>query len=263
MFITLTSDFGLKDPYVGEMKAVILSICPKATIVDITHGISRFNVREGALVLARATRYFPKGTIHVAVVDPGVGTERKAIVVEARRHIYVGPDNGLLFLSASREGIKNVYHIVNKKYTLAKISRTFWGRDVFAPVAAHLARGIKPSELGPRIVDYQMPTFTKPKIERGVIRGEVLYIDHFGNVVTNISEELLERVKVDENALNLRVGSRKAKVRLCEAYGGVPIGKPLLIVGSGGFLEVSVNQGSAARLFKVNVGDEVELRLHP
>jgi len=138
--VTLLTDFGLKDPYVAEMKAVILSICPEAWIVDVSHMVKKFDVRMGAFILAQAAPYFPAGTVHVAVVDPGVGTERRPIIVEAKRSFYVGPDNGVLMLSAKREGILHIYEIKNRKYMLQKISRTFHGRDVFSPVAAHLAR---------------------------------------------------------------------------------------------------------------------------
>ena len=190
--ISLLSDFGQKDPYVAEMKAVILSINPQARIVDITHEVEKFNIRMGAFILASATPYFPPNTVHVAVVDPGVGTERRSIIVETKRGFYVGPDNGLLMLAAHKEGIVKVYHIDNPKYMLSRVSRTFHGRDIFAPAAAHLAAGTNPFEFGPAIEDYVFPEFVKSQAKRGEVVGEVLHIDGFGNIVSNISVEDLE-----------------------------------------------------------------------
>ena len=146
--ISLLSDFGLKDPYVSEMKAIILSICPNVTLIDITHEVSKYNIMEGAFILASATPYFPENTVHLAVVDPGVGSKRRPIIVRSKRHLYVGPDNGLLILAAKNDGIINVYHVVNEKYMRKEISSTFHGRDIFAPVSAYLANGVKPEEIG-------------------------------------------------------------------------------------------------------------------
>ena len=141
--ITLTSDFGLKDPYVAEMKGAILTINPKATTIDVTHDVEKFNIREGAFMLASAAPYFPKGTVHLVVVDPGVGTERRAILIETKLGFFVGPDNGVLVLAAKNQGIKHIYQLTNPKFTLPNISGTFHGRDIFAPAAAHLDRGVK------------------------------------------------------------------------------------------------------------------------
>jgi S-adenosylmethionine hydrolase len=254
--ITLLSDFGLKDPYVAEMKAVILSIHPQAHIVDITHQIEKFNIRMGAFILASAAPYFPAGTIHVAVVDPGVGTKRLPIIVETKRSCYVGPDNGLLMLAAQKEGIAHVYHINNPQYMLPRISRTFHGRDVFAPVAAHLAKGIFPSEFGPEIHDYAFPEFAKPLVRKGELFGEVLHIDDFGNVVSNISMEDLEKMGIGKGcSLSVKLNGKMLTIKLCSAYGEVPAKAPLAIIGSSDFLEVSVNQGSASRMFKAKIGN--------
>ncbi|PVX23581.1 MAG: hypothetical protein CW691_10170, partial [Candidatus Bathyarchaeum sp.] len=190
--ISLLSDFGNRDPYVAEMKAVILSINPETRIVDITHEIEKFSIRMGAYVLASASPYFPKKTVHVAVVDPGVGTKRRPIIVETCRSFYVGPDNGLLMLAAQKEGIKSVYVICNPKYLLSIVSNTFHGRDIFAPSAAYLAKGIKPSDFGPAIQDYVFPEFVKPCTKNGQLVGEVLHIDDFGNIISNISAQDLD-----------------------------------------------------------------------
>jgi len=254
--ISLLSDFGQKDPYVAEMKAVILSINPQARIIDITHEIEKFNIRMGAYVLASAAPYFPPNTIHVAVVDPGVGTRRRSIITETKRGLYVGPDNGLLMLAAHKEDITNVYHLDNTKYMLSKVSRTFHGRDIFAPAAAHLAKGTDPSDFGPAIPDYIFPEFAKPQARDGELVGEVLYIDDFGNVISNISAETLEKAGFHEgNSLIVMLGGKTLNTKFCSAYGEVPAGAPLALIGSSNFLEVAVNQGSASGLFKVKVGD--------
>ncbi len=259
--ITLLSDFGLRDPYVAEMKAVILSICPKASIVDISHNIRKYDVRMGAFILARATPYFPNRTIHVAVVDPGVGTARRPIIIETKRSTCVGPDNGLLMLSAQKEGISHIYNIANSKYTLKQVSRTFHGRDIFSPVAAYLARGVPPSEFGPEISDLVKPSFLEPKIEPGRIEGEAIYIDDFGNIVTNIDSENLKKIGVKEgNKIAMKIGGKETALILCRAYGEAALNVPLAIIGSSGFLEVSVNQGDASRVFKVAEGAKVIIR---
>jgi len=254
--ISLLSDFGHKDPYVAEMKAVIFSINPQACIVDITHEIEKFNIRMGAYVLASAAPYFPPNTIHVAVVDPGVGTKRRPVIAETSRSLYVGPDNGLLMLAAHKEHIINVYQIDNPKYMLSKVSKTFHGRDIFAPAAAHLTQEIKSSDFGPAIQDYIFPEFAKPHLRNGELLGEVLHIDDFGNIVTNITSEDLEKMGFHEvTSLLVRLGNKTLSIRFCSAYGEVPAGTPLVLIGSSNFLEVAVNQRSASGIFKAKVGD--------
>jgi len=256
--ITLLSDFGVKGPYVAEMKAVMLSICPEARIIDISHQIEKFNIRMGAFVLVSATSYFPVGTVHVAVVDPGVGTKRRPLIVETKRYFYVGPDNGLLMLSAQKEEIRHVYNISNPHYMLPTISKTFHGRDIFAPAAAHLAKGCVPSEFGPEIHDYLIPRFAKPRMGKGGLLGEVLYIDDFGNVVSNISTKDLEKVGMKEGCLLYMKFRKKVwKLKFCSAYGEVPVKAPLVLIGSSDFLEISVNQGNASEAFKVKIGDPI------
>ncbi len=258
--ITLLSDFGLKDPYVAEMKAVILSICPETSLVDISHGIEKFDVRMGAFVLASAAPCFPEGTVHIAVVDPGVGTQRRPIIVETERGLYVGPDNGLLLLSARKEGIDHVYEINNPQYMRPEVSRTFHGRDIFAPAAAHLAKVHSPSELGSEIDDYVLPKFAKPRLMEGRLFGEVLYIDGFGNTVTNISAREVEKIGACEGCpLQAELDDKIIDLKLCSAYGEVPPKKAMTIIGSSDFLEISVNQGDASRRFGVKIGDAIKV----
>lgn len=260
--ISLLSDFGLKDSYVAEMKAVILSICPETRIVDVSHEIEKFNIRMGAFVLASAAPYFPKGSIHIAVVDPGVGTKRRPILVETDHAIYVGPDNGLLMLSAKRQGINHVYHITNRQFMLPQVSRTFHGRDIFAPVAAHLAKGHAPLESGPEINDYVTPKFARPSFGKNMLFGEILHIDNFGNVVTNVSMSELEKIGIKEgDTLRVKLEEDMLKLKLCRAYGEVRPKQPLSIIGSYNFLEVSINQDNAAKRFKVEIGETVQISL--
>lgn len=256
--ITLLSDFGLRDSYVAEMKAVILSISPNVHIVDISHEVRKFDVRMGAFLLARAAPFFPKGTVHVAIVDPGVGTERRPIIVETKKSFYVGPDNGLLMLSAQRENIRHVYVVENRKYMLKSISRTFHGRDIFAPAAAHLTRGVPPSEMGSEIRDPITPSFARPKVLDRSIKGEIIYIDDFGNLVTNIADSDLKLLGIEESDnLLVELGKEKMLLRLCKAYGEAETGRPLAIIGSCNFLEIAVNQGNASKFFGVRGGEEI------
>ncbi len=259
--ITLLSDFGLRDPYVAEMKAVVLSVCPDALIVDISHEVDKYDVRTGAYTLARAAPFFPEGTIHVAVVDPSVGTERRPIIIESKRGFYVGPDNGLLMLSARKEGVVHVYEIMNRKYMLKTVSKTFHGRDVFCPAAAHLAKGVKPSEFGPEISNPLVPTFAQSSVRDREIKCEVIHVDGFGNIVTNVNEEHLKAISAKEGVrLSVVLKESDILVRMCSAYDDVPAGNPLTVMGSGGFLEVAVNRGNAAKNYNVKVGDKVVIK---
>ena len=260
--VTLLTDFGLRDPYVAQMKAVILSVCSRAVIVDISHDVEKFNVRMGAFILASAAPYFPSGSIHVAVVDPGVGTKRFPIVVETKNFFFVGPDNGLLILAAQADGITHVYQVTNQHYLRPAISYTFHGRDIFAPVAGHLANGISPQKMGSKFLNYVVPSFSKPSIKNGKIVGEITYIDCFGNVVTNIPASLLEQLHISQGMLlQLSIQRKKFVIRLCRAYGEVQVGELLGTIGSHNFLELSMNQGNAAKALKAVSGDSVELSL--
>jgi len=257
--VTLTTDFGLREPYVAEMKAVILSLSPNATVVDITHQIDKFNVRMGAYVLASASSQFPDGTVHVAVVDPGVGTKRRPIIVQTDKCFFVGPDNGVLALAVKNIGGKTrIYGITNSEFMLPRVSSTFHGRDIFAPAAAHLAMGIHPAEFGPEIHQMILPKFAKIIRRRDTLEGQVIHIDDFGNIITSFTEKELRTMKIKDK-LNVRVGGTELTLMLCMAYGDVEKRQPLAIIGSHNFLEISVNQGNAGKTFKARVDDKVVL----
>jgi len=256
--ITLTTDFGLKDPYAAEMKAVILSISPKTKIVDITHNIGKFNTRMGAYTLAAACPYFPKGTIHVAVIDPGVGTKRKAILIQTKNAHFIGPDNGVLALAAKGQGIKHIYRIENPKFMLPRISNTFHGRDIFAPAAAYLANGMPPSDFGREIHKIVMPKFAKISTRKRTLTGEVIHIDGFGNIITNLREKDCELMGI-KKTVKLKLKNTRLKLKLCKAYSEAKAQQPLAIIGSHNFLEISINQGNAAENFQTRVGDKVRL----
>jgi S-adenosylmethionine hydrolase len=258
--VTLTTDFGLKDPYVAEMKAVILCICPSAVMVDVTHEVERFNVRMGAYVLSSAVPYFPKGTIHVAVVDPGVGTRRRSMLIRAKRGFFVGPDNGLLVMAAEKQGITAVHEITNPKLMLPRVSNTFHGRDVFAPAAAHLANGVSPAEFGPEIRDFVKPPFAKVTRRKGMLIGEVLHVDSFGNIVTNIAGKEFANFP-SKATVDVELPKSKLRLELHRAYGEAERGETLALVGSHDYLEIAVNQGNAAETFKAKPGDKIRLSL--
>jgi S-adenosylmethionine hydrolase len=253
--ITLTSDFGLKDPYVAEMKGIILTISPNATLIDITHDIEKFSIRMAAFTLASAAPYFPKGTVHLAVVDPGVGTQRRAILVQTKQGFFVGPDNGILILAAQNQGIEHIYQLTNPKFMLPQVSSTFHGRDIFAPAAAHLDRGVEPSEFGPEISDAVTPRFASVKRENGCLIGEVLHVDDFGNVITNITQKDIVQPKI----LNVKLPVTSVKLAFVKTYAQAKLNEPIALIGSHGFLEIALNQGSAAEKFEVKAGDRVQV----
>jgi S-adenosylmethionine hydrolase len=254
--LTLTTDFGLADHYVGVMKGMILGICPQAQIVDITHEVTAFEIAEGAFTIAQAYRYFPKKTVHVVVVDPGVGSDRRPIVVEAGGQCFVAPDNGVLSMIYSEEKHK-VRQISNETYFRHPVSRTFHGRDVFAPVAAHLAAGVAVSQMGKLIRDYERAEFETPRLNgTRSWSGRVLKIDRFGNVVTNF------RVRDfgDLGSFSLAIGLEEIR-RSAGSYAEAVAGELFAIAGSSGYWEVSVNQGSAAGRMGCQIGSVVELTI--
>lgn len=251
--ITLISDFGLNDPYVAEMKGVILSISPKATVIDITHGIEKFSVHMAAFTLASAAPYFPQDTVHLAVVDPGVGTERRAIVVKTKRACFVGPDNGVLMLAAQSQGIQQIHLISNPNLVLPKTSSTFHGRDIFAPAAAYLDKGAQPNDFGPEIKDPVTPQFAAVEQIHGGLKGEVLYVDGFGNIIINIKEKNMPNAKM----LNVKLPKTSLSINFGKTYGDVEPNAPIVLVGSHGFAEIALNQGNAAKKFHLKAGDKI------
>ena len=255
MIVTLTTDFGLSDHYVGVMKGVILGICPRARIVDISHEVTPFEIGEGAYVIAQAWRYFPKKTVHVVVVDPGVGTARRPILVEAGGHYFIAPDNGVLSMVYLAHASK-VRHVTNEKYFVHPVSTTFHGRDVFAPVAAHLAAGVTPARMGKLVRDYLKPDFDKPqRAGKRTWIARILKIDRFGNIVTNIHVNDFG----DLAARNFSLALGPVEVTaLARNYSETGPGELFLILGSSGYYEVSLSQGNAAKLVKCEAGAAIE-----
>ncbi len=248
--ITLITDFGATE-YVGAMKGIIFSICPKARIVDITHNIKKFDIRRAAYAVYSSCKYFPKGTVHVVVVDPGVGTDRRSIIIKTEEHLYVGPDNGVFSFI---DDVKEVYEI---EYP-AK-SRTFHGRDVFAPIAAYLECGASPKDYG-KLTDEYIKIVLKKYIKEDVIGGEVICVDDFGNVITNIKREDLEKIGVTYGgSLKMRLKGRIRTLKLLESYGFSRPGDLITVIGSEDYLEISVNQGNAAERLKIKGGEELEV----
>ncbi len=273
--ITLTTDFGTADGYVGVMKGVMLSIAPGVRLVDLSHEVPPQDVRRAAFVLYTAVPFFPPDTVHLAVVDPGVGTDRRAIAVQVPQGFLVGPDNGLFtYVLAEAEEWRAV-ELRDPAYRLPQVSGTFHGRDIFAPAAAHLARGVPMERLGPPVPDPVLLPLPRLEVREDRLEGEVLYIDRFGNVVTSIG-----RLRWAGNGLVLDAAFRRAAppLRLAAAgavvkvggrtihgvrrtYGEVAVGESLALVGSTGFLEIAVRQGDAARTLGVRPGDPITLHL--
>ena len=255
--ITLTTDFGAADWFVGTMKGVVLGIAPRAQIVDISHDIAAGGIRAGAFALAASCTFFPKQTIHVAVVDPGVGSRRRAIAVQTANYFFVGPDNGVLSLALAREKIKAVHQITNEQLFLRPVSNTFHGRDVFAPVAANLSRGLPIRKVGAPIREFVKLTWPEPQLTANSIKGEIIYIDRFGNAITNIDNALLAALAKGTCEIIVR-GKRLCALHLF--YQAVPHGSTVAVPSSSGFLELAVNGGSATKKHKLNVADAVVVR---
>jgi hypothetical protein len=254
--ITLTTDFGLADGYVGTMKGVILGIDPTATIVDISHDIPPQDVREAAYTLYAAYPYFPQGTIHVVVVDPGVGSERRAIALRTPRATFVAPDNGVLSYVIVRERVEEIVNLTNPRYHLSPVSRTFHGRDIFAPAAAHLARGIPLAELGEPLTEIITFPLPRPQVRPdGTIVGQVIHIDRFGNLITSImSKDLPNRPLPRGGIIEIKGQSIR---RIANNYAEGTPGELLALIGSSDHLEIAVSGGSAYQVLEAKVGDEV------
>lgn len=261
--IALLTDYGLTDPYVGMLKAVITSINPQAIIVDITHEIPKFNVDYGAFILKSAYKFFRKGTIFVAIVDPEVGTPRKGVVVISRNHIFIGPNNGILFPAAVDDGITDVYEIVVEKVRINEVSGTFHGRDVFAPTAALLSLGVEPlSVCRPldrnELVELSIPPY-KPKRRDECVEASAYYVDHFGNVMLDVDlSDILNELKVklgDEVVVKFR--NHLFKARVSKTFAEVCEGCLALYRNSLGLAELGVFKGSAHDILGIRTGDRV------
>jgi len=254
--ITLTTDFGARDPYVAEMKAVILGLNPAVRLIDVSHEIAAHDVIEGALAVHAMVAVCPEGTIHVAVVDPGVGTRRRGLVVAAMGQLFVGPDNGI-FTPVLSDPECQAFELQAAEYRRSRVSATFHGRDVFAPAAAHLGRGIAPASFGPPVTDPVRVALAATREVAGGVQGRVIHVDRFGNLVTSIDSETVERLARGADVLTVRIAGRRMPV--VRTYGDLPIGGAGALAGSHGRLEVAVREGSAAARFRVRRGTTVRL----
>lgn len=256
--ITLLSDFGLTDPYVAEMKGEILSADPDLNIVDVSHGIERHNITMGSFVLETASPHFPQGSIHVAVVDPGVGTGRSPLVLDCKRGILVGPDNGLLVRASERLGFKAAYQIRSDRFRREKISSTFHGRDVFARTAAKLALGLKPSAAGSKIKRLVRLDIPFVSVARGRANCTVLYVDSFGNVILNLTDENIARLHLHSgDSLTIHTRRRRSPGLVAKTYSEIPLTRLAMIRGSQGYLEIAIREKSAAARLRVKPLDRV------
>ena len=260
--ITLLTDYGITDSYVAEVKGAILKINPKATIVDISHDVGNFNIASGAFHLARSVPYFPDGTIHVGVVDPGVGSKRKAIIIQTRKAWFVGPDNGLMTPAAERLSIERVWEITNEDILPQRVSDVFDGRDVFGPIGSLISLGISPNDLGVLYEDYVRLETYDPIINGKVVETTIIHCDNFGNLVTNVTYDILEKIGAEESSrFRLNISGNKLEIPYVRRFSAVPKGDLLLLVAGGGFMEISVNQGSAKERLGLESGMKLILEL--
>lgn len=260
--ITLTTDFGTTDHFVGAMKGVILDIVPDAQIIDICHSVQAFDVLDGALTISQAYSYFPNRTVHVVVVDPGVGTARRPILASSDKYHFVAPDNGVLSLVYAREERMHVRHITSEHYFMQPVSNTFHARDIFSPVAAYLAKEVDSLKFGDEIDDYVRFNAPKPKpVDQNRIRGVVLKVDRFGNLITNITPQDVPVLFGDDaQKFKIIVGSREI-TEMHSAYAEGAPGEVFGVLGSMGFLEIAANRGAAAQITGAGKGNEVSIVL--
>ena len=256
--ITFLTDFGMKDGYVAQMKGVASSITD-ARLLDITHEISPHNIREGAFILWATAPFFPIGTVHVAVVDPGVGTERKGLIITTKKQILVGPDNGILLPTAHLLGDFVVYEITNPRYMIHPLSHTFHGRDIFAPVAAYIAKGIPFSEIGTKTTHFIDLQFDLGEHRGDRVVGKVIYVDRFGNLITNIPSDIVPEVS-EQKRITVISGDRQWEhLAFVPSYGFAQKDEVLLTIGSNHYLEISINQGNAAQNLGLQPDAEIQL----
>ncbi len=254
--VALLTDFGLRDHYVGVMKGVILSVNPDARIIDISHEVPSQGILEGYFLLSNTYRYFPRGTVFVAVVDPGVGTDRAIVALQTDRYTFLAPDNGLLGFLQKESRIRRSVRVTQSRYFLEPVSNTFHGRDIFAPVAGHLSKGLALAKLGPKAGRLEQISAPVPRVPReGVILGQVVSIDRFGNIVTNIGTGDLS----EAGTVEVKVGKHRIE-RISQSYAEAKKGTLLAIAGSAGTLEISVNKGNASALTGARVGDSIRVR---
>ncbi len=257
--ITLITDFGIQDGYVGVMRGVMAGINPLANVIDISNTVAAQDTFQAACILNNSYNYFPKGTIHVVVVDPGVGSDRKIVCLKTENYLFLAPDNGVLSFVIAKEGSESIREVTNDKFFLPKLSNTFHGRDIFAPVAAHLSNGVSHKELGERVDKTNEISLPKPILSPdGKLTAEIVYVDSFGNLITNVNKEVIDRMKVETERVPITMG-RKRINGICSAYTDVGDNEALAIFGSSGYLEISVNLGSAGDILKLQKGDKLTL----
>jgi len=254
--ITLITDFGTEAGYLGAVKGVILKINPNAQVVDISHDVRPFDVREGAFILKNSYKFFPKGTIHMVIVDPGVGSQRQALLIISESYCFVGPDNGIFSFISENEKILKMINISNSEYFIGKTS-TFHARDIFAPVAAYLSLGIKPEEFGSHAKECSKLRIPSPKIEKHLIKGEILWVDRFGNLITNLDHNLVDEIK-SKREFRIVIGKKIIRSISNSYYEGKEK-EILALEGSTGYLEISVNQGSAQDVLRKKRGDRFKV----
>ena len=259
MIVTFLSDFGTADYFAGAMKGAALAVAPGAQVVDITHDIPAHDIEAGAFTLAAAYEAFPAGTVHLAVVDPGVGSERRALAVEAAGHFFVGPDNGLFGHVYERAAGPRAFHLTDPSYFRPQVSATFHGRDVFAPVAGALSRGVRPEQLGAEVEDFVRLPLSRPRrLPGGSLEAAVIHVDRFGNLVTNLTPHDLPEAELAAGRARLLVGAREVRrFRRFYAEAAEDPSEPFAIWGSAGFLEIAVNRGSAARALGAARGHKI------
>jgi S-adenosylmethionine hydrolase len=260
--ITLTTDFGTNDHFVGAMKGVILDIVPDAQIIDICHSVQAFDVLDGALTISQAYSYFPNRTVHLVVVDPGVGTGRRPILASCDKYHFVAPDNGVLSLVYAREERMHVRHITSEHYFLQPVSNTFHARDIFSPVAAYLAKEVDSLKFGDEVEDYVRFNAPRPKaVDQNKLRGVILKVDRFGNLITNITPQDAPMLFGDTaKKFKILVGSREI-TEMHDAYAEGAPGEVFCVLGSMGFLEIAANRGAAAQLTGAGKGTDVNIIL--
>jgi len=259
--IGIITDFGNRDGFVGVMEGVILGINPNVKIVEISNEIGRHSILEGAFILYNTYKYFPRNTIFLVVVDPGVGSEREGVVVQTNNYFFVGPNNGVLSLAAVEDGIVKIHYLENPKFFLSKVSQTFHGRDIFAPVVAYLSKGVKPSEFGSRL---PLDRFLKLNVleykrRYNELSGTILYIDKFGNVITNIPNNELTGLEIGTSIRIIVDGEKKYNGVLRRTYSEGKRNELLLLEGSHGFIEIAINQGDAANYLNCHIGSKIDL----
>jgi S-adenosylmethionine hydrolase len=259
--ITISTDFGQSDPYVGIMKGVILTINPAVRLVDLTQALSPYRLLQGAFILNSAFAYFPRGTAHLVVVDPGVGGERRLLVIQAEDRFWLGPDNGIFTLVLRDHPGAAINQLINQAYFPENISSTFHGRDILAPAAAHLSLGISPKELGPSVSDPVSLPFPEPQIFKNEIIGRLLWADHFGNLISNIHQKILGSA-LSASPEKIRIGlGPYCLTGIRRTYSQVQPGELLALIGSSGYLEIACNLGSAAERLQFDQEKEMEVRV--